>query len=376
MDRQYEPIRRLLSVVRARHRALTMCHAILRAALAASAVVAVALAAAWAVPFVTRSPWLMAAVGLAALVSTIAAVAWGMRPLARVPSQARIARFIEERVPELEDRLATAVDVVPSDTRLASSVLIAPLVADVARRAALVDVNEVVPRRQLRRSAVLAGVATLVFLVLAILAREPARQSVDAASLVLFPARVRVDVRPGDALVKAGTTLAVDARIAGNRAPVAARVEVLNGSAWQSSEMSPGGGEFHASLAPAVSDFKYRVVVGTLASPAYQVRVVYPPRVARIDVDYTYPPALDLSPRTETDAGDIYAPAGTDVRLHIYADRPSAAGHLSTSDGTSIALSPASSGEMTAALKVTRDGSYRVALADRSGMTEGEAEYF
>src|SRR5580765_6376087 len=143
MDRQYEPIRQLLGVVRARHRALTACRAIVRAALAASAVVGVALALTSLVSFLGGSPWIVAFVGGVALLATLAAAAWGLMPLRHVPSDVRIARFIEERVPALDDRLATAVDVGRSGVLQTSSVLAAPLVADVARRAADVDVNEV-----------------------------------------------------------------------------------------------------------------------------------------------------------------------------------------------------------------------------------------
>jgi hypothetical protein len=376
MDRQYEPIRRLLALVRARYRAMTMCHAIVRAALAASAVVGLSVAAASLASLATATPWALAAVGGVALLTAVAAVAWGLMPLRHKPSDARIARFIEERVPALDDRLVTAVDVMQSRPSQASPILTAPLVADMARRAADVDVNEIVPGEQLRRSGVRAGAAALVLLVLAIVAREPARQSVDAASLVLFPTKLRLDVRPGNARVKEGTPLAIEARIAGNRAPVSARVEVSDGGDWRSSEMS-GAGQFHASFPPAIADFKYRVAVGPLASPVYQVTVVRPPRVTRIDVDYTYPPALDLKSRTETDGGDLYAPAGTAVRLHVFADRPVATGRMSFSNGTSMELAAASPTEVTAALRITQDGSYRITLADRDGVTDGaQNEYF
>jgi uncharacterized protein DUF4175 len=377
MDRQYEPIHRLLALVRARYRALTMCRAIVRAALAASAVVGLSVAAASLASLATVTPWPLAAVGGIALVTALAAVAWGLLPLRHKPSDTAVARFIEERVPALDDRLATAVDVVQSHPRQASPILTAPFVADVARRAADVDVNVIVPGEQLRRSGVRAGAAALVLLVLAIVAREPARQSVDAASLVLFPMTLRLDVRPGDARVKQGTPLAIAARIAGNRAPVSARVEVSDGGQWRRSEMSAGAGQFQVSLPPAIADFKYRVAVGALVSPIYQVSVVHPPRVTRIDVDYTYPPALDLKSRTETDGGDLYAPAGTAVRLHVFADRPVATGRMSLSNGASIDLAAASVMEMTAAMKITEDGSYRIALADREGVTEGApTEYF
>jgi len=374
MDRQPEPIRRLLAVVRARYRALTMCRAIVRAALAASAVVGLSLGAASLASLATRSPWLPAAVGGIALVAVVAAVVWGLMPIRQVPSDARIARFIEERVPSLDDSLATAVDIVQ---RQPSPILTAPFVADVARRVAAVDVSQIVAGEQLRRNGVRAGVATLVLLALAMVAREPARQALDAASLVLFPEKLRLDVRPGHTRVKEGTALPVEARIVGNRAPVSARIEVLDGDEWRSSEMSAGADQFRTSVPPSFSDFKYRVVVGTLVSPTFEVKVVHPPRIARIDVDYTYPPSLNLKPHSETDGGDLYAPAGTSARLHVFADRPTATGRISFSNGTSIGLSAVSPNHLTATTTVVADGSYRITLTDHDGMTDGApTEYF
>ena len=55
--------------------------------------------------------------------------------------------------------------------------------------------------------------------------------------------------------------------------------------------------------------------------------------MTRIDVEYTYPPALGLAPRIEEDGGDIYAPAGTDVRLHVHTDRPAATGQMALGGG-------------------------------------------
>ena len=79
--------------------------------------------------------------------------------------------------------------------------------------------------------------------------------------------------------------------------------------------------ELSRSLEAVATPFKYRVVAGPITSPTYTVGVAHPPRVTRIDVDYTYPPTLGLEPRTEEDSGDVYAPAGTDVRLRVRTDR-------------------------------------------------------
>jgi len=123
--------------------------------------------------------------------------------------------------------------------------------------------------------------------------------------------------------------------------------------------------------------FKYRVVAGPVVSPTYAITVAHPPRVSRIDVDYTFPASLGLAPRTEEDSGDIYAPAGTDVRVHIFTDRAASSGRMTLNDGKAIELSADKPTELTATLKVVDDNSYRVALADREGMSnDGETEYF
>ena len=238
--------------------------------------------------------------------------------------------------------------------------------------------DEIVPRSRIRRGGFKAGAAAIVLLVLAVMAREPARQSLDAASLALFPERVRLEIMPGNAHVLQGAPLTIQARLIGNRAPVGARLEVGGGDIWRGSEMlAESGGAFRLVMPPVAADFQYRVIAGSIASPVYRVTVAHPPRVTRIDVDYAYPPALGLPPRTETDSGDVYAPAGTDVTLHVHTDRPIASGQLSLANGRSIALSVGSPAQLTAGLKVVEDGSYRIAIRDLDGLADqGQTEYF
>ena len=99
--------------------------------------------------------------------------------------------------------------------------------------------------------------------------------------------------------------------------------------------------------------------------------------MTRIDVDYTFPAELGLKPRTEEDSGDIYAPAGTDVRVRVHTDRPAAAGRLTLGGGQALPLAADAPDLWTASLKVVEDTSYRVALADGEGRTSpGDTEYF
>ena len=378
MDLQYEPIRHLLERVRSRYRALEVSRAVIRAALSVSAVVALALAIHKLAAIATQSLAVVVAVGAVALLAVAAAIVWAVRPLRTRHSDRHLARFVEERVPSLDDRLVTAVDLVASGTRASAPLLADALLADASRRAEAVDVDSVVPAATVRRRTLLASAAIVVLMVVLLLARAPMRESLDAASLTLFPARVALEVSPGNIRIKEGATLSVEARLIGNSAPVAARLEIEDGASWRPSDMTGDGtGRFRSTIADVVHEFRYRVGAGSLVSPVYRVRVAQPPRGARIDIDYTYPASFGLPSRTETDSGDVYAPAGTDVRLHIHTEQPVSSGRLSLDSGASVALTAQSPTELTAPLQVSDDGSYRVALVDPEGLSnEDGSEYF
>ena len=98
--------------------------------------------------------------------------------------------------------------------------------------------------------------------------------------------------------------------------------------------------------------------------------------MTRIDVKYDYPPGVGLDSHTEQDGGDIFAPAGTKVRLEITADKAIERGQVTLNDGQAIPLSGHNQ-VMTGELTVSQDGSYRVALNDRDGLSnDGGTEYF
>jgi hypothetical protein len=364
-------IRELIDGVRRRWRTLQALRAIVRAALTAALVLAVAEMLALGTHGAPRA---LAAVAVIALVGATAAVLLGLWPLRRVPGDRQVARFIEEQTPSLDDHLVSAVDVSRSPSKAALAEL---MLSDAAKRAREIEPHRIVPAEALRRAGFRAAASVLVFAAVLAVGWSTARQAVDAVWLTAFPDRLTLQVTPGHARIKAGTAFAVQARLIGNRAPVIAQVQIADGGGWRGREMTTDRpGAFRLALDSVTASFKYRVVAGAVTSPTFDVTVTRPPRVTRIDVDYDYPEGLKLQPRSEQDAGDIYAPAGTNVRVHVFTDRP-AAGRMALGHGNSIPFAPDKPTELIAALKVVEDNSYRVALADGEGVTnDGDTEYF
>jgi hypothetical protein len=373
----YESIRRVLQRVRRRWRILRLFQATVRIALATSVAVGIALVAA---PWTAGAPLVLVSIGVLTLLVASAAVVRGYLPLRHVPDDARVARFIEEQTPSLDDRLVSAVDAARSDAGekgYGPFSLLEPMLEDAARRVNEVDIDTLVSRDSLRRAGLQAAAAVGLTAALFVAARGPAVQMYDAAWMTLFPPEVTLEVSPGNARVKSGSPFAIEARLVGNRTPVVARVEVAAGESWRAIEMPADAGAYRLSLPSVTTSFTYRVVAGSARSPAYQVSVVRAPRVSRIDLEYTFPPSLGLKPRLEEDGGDIYAPAGTDVRVLVHVDRPVTAARMTMAEGEALSLAASSPTILSASMRVTADNSYRVALDDGDGLSNpGDTEYF
>src|SRR3954471_18292143 len=121
MTDQYQLIATLLERVRGRWRRLVAYRATVRAALLA---VAVLVSFELAVRVSVRTPLPLVTLAAVALILVIVGVVRALLPLREAPSDKQIARFIEERKTELDERLVSAVSVAGQEQarpRLAAS---------------------------------------------------------------------------------------------------------------------------------------------------------------------------------------------------------------------------------------------------------------
>lgn len=217
-----------------------------------------------------------------------------------------------------------------------------------------------------------AAAVALVLVILAFAATGPARPFVNAAVATMFPGRATLQVAPGNVRVKAGSSLGINARLVNGNAS-SAQLEIGDGKWWRTLDMGTSAdGRFQLRLDAVTAPQKYRVLAGSLASPTYAIEIVFPPRVARIDLEYAYPAETAVQPWTEEGSGDIYGPPGTQVRVHVHTDRPAATGQLALENGEKFPLTFENATELTVTLRVEGDNAYRIALAGPDGLTSSE----
>jgi hypothetical protein len=370
MGEHYNELSAILRRVRARWRAMTALRAWTWAAGAAAAVLLLALAAQ---RLVSPEGTAFVALWAVAAAAALAALVWPVLPLRHVPADRQVARLVEERCPELEDALLTAIAERDAATPRA---MLASVLADATRRCRDLDLDRIVSRDALRRAGMSAAAATVALFVLGFFSAGPAGRAAQVFALYLFPERLVLEVTPGDVKLRAGQPLRIRARMPGTAGGVVPVLRHGGGDEWREARMDADGDGFAYSIEGVDQGFSYSVSAATTRSRDYTVTVVRPPRVERIDLHYDYPSAFGLRPRVEEDSGDIYGPVGTRVRISVRTDKPVTSAALTMGQGRRVAMRQAEGGA-EGELLITEDGSYRVALADGDGLSNpGETEYF
>ena len=377
----HDELRSLLARIRGRWFGFTALTTIGRA----TAVAAIPLVAAAAiVRLAAPGGWALVAVLAIACAVAAAAVVRVILRMQRRPDDCRVARFVEESTgaegltPVACDTLVTAVEVVEAPDRhsgLFSGLLVGQAVALLRG----IDPADLIPPAALRRAAAQAAGGTAL-LALTLAAIGPGWLQAGATVWVAaFPRSIGIEVLSGNVRVAAGQPLQLSAVVTGRSARLLAVVPSLVVSAnggQRTVPMTASGGAFSYSFESVDRSFQYRVVAGGAASDAFNVTALSPPKVQSIDVSYTYPSFTGLAPREDKDGGDVYAPAGTRVRLQIHADKALAGGELRLAGGPSVRLST-DSDSASAEMVLAKDDAYRVRLSDRDGLAStGDVEYF
>lgn len=344
----------------------------LRTAAAAAAVAAAGLLLLLAIDRLLQpADAVMVGLAAAALLLASAAAGWAVWRLRGAPDDGQVARYIEERCPALQDRLASAADVVRDGRPSPFRELV---LGDAVRHAREVDARQVVSRGELRgRLAQVTAAAAGLLLVLAA-GSDPLGRLGRTAWLYAFPHSGALHVEPGDARVPAGNSLRLDAMldaVAGAPArtpPVVVVTDAVGAHRAFEMETAPGGG-YRLDI-PAVEDsFTYRVRAASLESGPYDVTALHAPRVEQVDVAYRYPPSIGLPPRIELDGGDVLAPPGTRVTVTVRMSKPVEEAALARAAGGRTALAAAGGPAVLAGtFEVAEDDTYRIEARDADGL--------
>ena len=331
--------------------------------------------------WIVVEPWQAYALTLGWLAAG-AAMAYFMlvRPLARSFTLTGIARLIESRHPELQERISSTVELLSSTDApeiRGSASLIRALAAEAGR-----DVRTVRPRKEItfRKArpflyAFTAAAVVIVGLLVAFGAdagRLLAKTVVPTLNLPNFYAG-DLKVSPGNWVRPAGTRVEVSAEVTSGHSRGKLRSSQFRLARADGPdkifEMSvQPDGTFRYTTPPLHESIRYRVRAADAVSEYYTITVVPRPAVAGIEIGYDYPDYTQLTDLPRGPAGgDISAPVGTVVAVSILFNKPLAA--VVTINGRKVQLTAEDSlrRSFTHKLDAGSSGTWTVTMADEHG---------
>ncbi len=324
--------------------------------------------------FFVPPPWRVA-LGLAVVVAPCLALGLVLgRGLPACLSLKTLGLRVEASCPQLQQQLISTLELWadPRADQLYSASLLEATLERAAWLLAKVEPAQVIGAGPALRRLRQMGGAGLVF-ALAWLASggslaDALHRCAHPLTAFARPARTGIALEPGDAEVVKGSDLALRMYFSGIRPP-SARLQwrEAEASAWREEELALDADSLRYMFKQIQRPFAYQVEAGEGRTSVYQVRVIEPPVVQRLRLEYHYPAYSGLPVKSDEENGDISGLAGTQVLLELEASQPLASAELVRDDTLRQAMQVEGSRARTR-LSVEGEGHYHLELRDQKGI--------
>ncbi|MEY4939192.1 MAG: hypothetical protein RIQ93_927 [Verrucomicrobiota bacterium] len=314
--------------------------------------------------------WSLMLPAFAALAGAVA-TALVIRHFEKPPDYRWIARKIEDRHPELNGVLLTAVQ----NGLLAGNeigYLQYRVVKEATTRSQEKDWRKIVPtaRVVITQAVHLLALGCFIATLASLRTPFPSVQGISEKAVV---AADGVVVSPGDASIERGDRFVVLARFARTLPPTVNLVIQENGAAARNVPLikSLADPVFGGSLPEVTTDFTYRLEYRGERTKDFKVTVFEHPRLIRADVDLTFPGYTKLPPKHIEDTRRVSAVEGTRLDYALQLNKPVKSAKLVARDGKKteilLKLEPGKSAALLAGHVPDKTTTYDLQLLDAEG---------
>jgi hypothetical protein len=339
--------------------------------------------------FSTTSRWILSLAGLA--VTLVAAWWFLVRPLSKRFTLTKMARILEIRHPELQERISTAVELLASedpDSIRGSQELISAVVDSAVDDVATVDPKtEFKPARSKKFMVASAICGGVILLLLAIWPQQAWTLLTRALAPFLDIGNAYADtlvVDPGDVRVAKGEPVTIQVSVKHKRLKRAEIRRQMPDGTESVERMAliaeePDGTKRFSLTFPAVEEgFDYRVRAGAALSRYFDITTVDPPAVTNLAVKYDFPEYTGLPDAGgATETGEIRAVAHTRVTVTATLNKPAWSAKLVVNETPSAAEPVIAENQATWEFELTSGmrGSWHLDLADEEGFKNQPSSY-
>ena len=289
-------------------------------------------------------------------------------PLSKNLDDHQIALYIEEKIPNLEDRLNSAIEISGQAPDPERNRLFDQLLDDASNQIRHLQLTTVVDRSRERILGFVAAGATLLFLVFGYNAAKDVMQTLSNAPIAFanLEETPYMAVQPGSVEIERGAAQEIITTL---RDP--SEEEVLLhyrpvGGEWIKEPMQKAIGQpaFLFEFASVQEPMEYFILHDEVQSDVFTISLYEFPQVQQIDLTYSFPDYTGLDDRYEENTGDIRGVIGSRVTLNIQASGLVTVAEMVLDSGERIAMTNRGDNRFSATITLTDDAFYHVSLLD------------
>jgi len=314
---------------------------------------------------------LLVGLGIGVLITGYVGVQYLLRPLLRRLDDQQVALYIEEKIPGLQDRLNSAIEIGKQKNKSKESILLEKLLEDATMQVRAIPVTTVVDRRKERLLSYGAGGLLVLFLVFSYNASDEIISAFTGAQVTLAatPEKPYMRIEPGTIEIEKGESqeIIVDLRDK-TESDVLLHYKEAGGE-WQKVAMNKGMGSsaYLYELINVQKPIEYFILHDEVQSEQFDITLYEFPAVAQVHLRYTYPEYTGVPPRVESNTGDIRGLKGSTVSLTINTTGNVETAEMVFEDGRRLTLNDIDSGQYRLQYLINEDTYYHIELKDASG---------
>lgn len=316
-----------------------------------------------------RIDYLLIGLGISAIAVLYVAVKYAAMPFFKKLDDRQIALYIEEKIPGLEDRLNSAVEL--GNMRPLEDTIISNLVDDASRQITAIPLTTVVDQKRQRILSLVAAGLFVLFLVFSYNKSDDILSVFSGAnvSMAATPEKPYMSVSPGNIEIEKGESQEIITYLRdASEAEVMLHYKIGAGE-WLKESMRKGVGEpaYLYQFVNVQEPFQYFIVHEQVQSETFNVTLYEFPAVGQIDLRYTYPDYTGVPARTEQNTGDIRGLKGSSVGLTISTTGTVQTAEMVFESGRRVQMNDVGNGQYRAQMDLSEDDYYHVELLDAAG---------
>lgn len=293
-----------------------------------------------------------------------------IRPALRKYDDRQIALFIEEKIPGLEDRINSAVEVCSEPAGKNKDSIIDRLIQDAMTKTRLIDSSSVVDRGKERILSYISNAVLILFIIFLITFFKDISNLMGHLSVSFNPVselnKEYMTIEPGNIQIEKGESQEILVTLNQETEDdvilhFAEGDDVRRKLNMEKSLKKP---VFIHRFSDINEPITYYVECSNNKSDEYKISIYEFPKVTKIDLEYIYPDYTGIPPRIEENTGDIRGLKGSQVNITIQTSGTAGSANLVIDSTNSTALKKISENKFVTSLALNDSGYYHIDLED------------